>query len=233
MSGAGFSEDELLPISGLEHLLYCERQAALIHIEAVWSDNRQTAEGTALHERVHEAATEVRGGVRVARGLRLRSLTLGLSGMADVTEFYRLEETGDLAPGFGIMLPGTAGLWRPFPVEYKRGELRHDHGYEVQLCAQAICLEEMLDCHISEGAIYFGKTARRLAVAFEPSLREKTRAAASSFHGLVSSGMTPRANYGKKCPNCSLVEICLPRLGRGKSTTGYLRKALADIEEQA
>jgi len=127
-----YAEDDLLPLSGLQHLVFCERQWALIHIEQMWSENRLTAEGRALHDRAHDAGSESRPGLRIARGLRLRSLRLGLSGQADVVEFRA-------APS-GVSLPAENGLWQPFPVEYKRGRPKPDHCDHVQLCAQALCL---------------------------------------------------------------------------------------------
>jgi CRISPR-associated exonuclease Cas4 len=222
-----YEEDELLPLSGVEHLLYCARQAALIHIEGAWADNVFTAEGRVQHERAHEPARESRRDVRVARGLRLRSLELGLSGMTDVVEFWRSSGQEDEESSFYVPLAGIDGLWKPFPVEYKRGALRSELGYKVQLCAQAMCLEEMLGCTIAEGAIFFRQTSRRLAVLFEPSLRQKTVRAAASYHELISSGRTPSATYSSKCPRCSLIELCLPRPTRRRSATKYLSDALA------
>ncbi len=224
-----FEEEDFLPIAGLSQLLFCERRAALIYIEEAWSENLFTAEGTVLHEKVHKRAPESRGEIRITRGLRLRSLTLGLSGIADVIEFHRIteEEHRRLA---GALLPGSAAFWRPFPVEFKRGELRHEAGYEVQLCAQAICIEEMLGCEVEEGAIFYGKTARRLKVTFEPILRERTVEAARKFHRLISEGVTPSPAYGPKCRNCSLADICIPQLGRRRNAHHYLDKELVNAE---
>jgi len=134
-----FTEDDLLPISALQHLEFCPRRCALVHVEGIWSENAQTAEGRVLHQRVHESPSEMVGGVRVARGLRLCSFALGLSGVADVVEFHPRE--GDI-PGC-VALPGLPGRWQPFPVEYKRGRRKRERSYFVQLCAQALCLEEL------------------------------------------------------------------------------------------
>jgi CRISPR-associated exonuclease Cas4 len=163
-----YNEDDLLPISALQHLLFCERRAALIYVESLWNENRFTVEGHHLHDRAHDSETEVRGNVRIARGLMLRSLRLGLSGKADVVEFHLVSDDNSN----GTKLEGIQGLWTPFPVEYKRGRLRHEREFEVQLCAQALCLEEMLNVPIPSGALYYGKTARRLEVAFDESLRK-------------------------------------------------------------
>lgn len=218
------TEDDLLPISALQHLLFCERRAALVHLEGIWDENRFTAEGHILHERADEPATEVRDDVRVARGLRLRSFHLGLTGIADVVEFHRV--AGDEP---GIKLKEIAGLWRPFPVEYKRGALRKEEGYEVQLCAQALCLEEMLDAHIPAGAIYYGKTRRRLDISFDEDLRHETEIAAARLHELLSHDATPSAIRGPKCERCSLVDLCLPAATGGQqSARKYLMKGISE-----
>ena len=228
-----FDEDDLLPLSGIEHVLYCERQAALIHIEGQWSDNRSTALGHDKHARVHEPSVEVRGNTRIVRGLRLRSLELGLVGMADVTEFHLLTGHPDnFDLGGYASLPGVSGLWRPFPVEYKKGATREEAGYEVQLCAQAICLEEMLDAEVPEGAIYFGESGHRWQVLLDYSLRSRTREAALRFHDLMSAGATPAAVYDKKCPNCSLLDLCLPKTGHKKAVSSYLTAALKDVDNE-
>lgn len=177
-----FSEDELLPISAVQHLAFCPRQWALIHLEGQWTDNRLTAQGTALHERVHEGQAEVRGDVLIVRGLRLRSLRLGLVGTADVVEFHPVAAvvTG------GCLLPGRAGRWQPFPVEHKRGRPKPDRCDEVQLCAQALCLEEMLGAPVPEGDLFYGAQRRRHHVAFRADLRHETEALAAQLHELTA-----------------------------------------------
>lgn len=206
-----FSEDELLPLSALQHLLFCERQCALIHIEQAWEENRLTAEGRVLHERVHEAGNETRKNVRIARGVRLRSLRLGLIGMADVIEFHKTEQG-----------------WTPFPVEYKRGKPKTDSCDKVQLCAQAICLEEMLNATIPEGALFYGAARRREDVLFDQSLRNLTESTSKRLHCLVNRGITPPVVYEKKCESCSLFSICLPKTaGRHKSAKDYLDRMLS------
>jgi CRISPR-associated exonuclease Cas4 len=224
-----FDEDDLLPISALAHLLFCERRAGLIHIEGLWDENRFTAEGRNLHERAHASALESRGDVRIARGLRLRSLRLGLTGKADVVEFHRLPEA-ETPPGVegeglpaGVPLPGARGLWQPFPVEYKRGRLRREEGYEVQLCAQALCLEEMLSVAVPVGAVFYGQPRRRLEVTFSEELRRQTETASARLHELTRAGKTPPARYEKKCESCSLVSLCMPKTTGGrKSVDRYL-----------
>lgn len=215
-----YAEDEWIPISALQHLAFCERQCALIYIEQVWADNRLTAEGRVLHERVHEEGTESRGDVRIVRGLRLRSASLGLSGIADVVEFH--------ADPAGVSVPGLRGTWRPFPVEYKRGRPKPDERDRVQLCAQARCLEEMLAIAIPEGALFYGQPRRRQLVVFDTELRARTEDLARRAHELIRSGLTPLAVYEKKCDACSLFNLCNPRtIGAGKSARRYIGQMLA------
>ena len=229
MSQILFSEEDLLPVSALADLVYCERRAALHHLELIWEDNSLTVEGTYLHEKVDsQGPAEVRGDLRIVRGLRLRSLQLGLSGKADVVEFHRVPEGES-----GIRLEGVAGLWRPTPVEYKRGRLRHEEGYEVQLCAQAMCLEEMLKIDVRGGAIFYGKTRRRLEIAFDEKLRRETEAAAQRLHELLNGSATPRAVQGPKCERCSLLDLCLPgATGKDNNVRRYLAKAITEGEQK-
>jgi len=222
-----FSEDELLAISGLQHLRFCERQWGLIHLEQQWAENALTAEGRILHDNVHEGGTEARPGVVTARGLRLRSLRVGLTGQADVVEFYRAEgrETGT------VQVAGRSGWWRPFPVEYKRGQRKAGSCDEVQLCAQALCLEEMFGVAIEAGALYYGKTRRRSDVRFDAGLRAETEDLARRMHALFAAGRTPAAVYAKKCESCSLYEQCLPRAGSKEGAVArYLAGALREGE---
>ena len=211
-----YSEDDLLPLSGLQHLSFCERQWALIHIEEAWAENRLTVEGRHLHERVHELDDEKRGGVRIVRGLRLRSLRLGLSGQADVVEFHR-EDTGRETP---------------FPVEYKRGRPKPDRCDEIQLCAQAMCLEEMLGVAVPRGAIFYGQPRRRHEVMLDDALRRETEDLSEKMHRLFDSGITPAAPYEKKCDNCSLINQCMPKAtGHGGAASAYFETAWKEVEE--
>ena len=218
-----FSEDDLLPLSGLQHLLFCERQWALIHIEQQWAENRLTQEGRVLHERVHESGTESRADVVTARGVRMRSLRLGVSGEADVVEFHRSAEQGVDA----VRVEGRTGWWRPFPVEFKRGRPKSDAWDEVQLCAQALCLEEMFAVRIGSGALFYGTNRRRTQVEFDAALRELTEGLARRMHELYAARVTPRAEYAKKCESCSLMEKCLPRMStRRRDVARYFASAL-------
>jgi CRISPR-associated exonuclease Cas4 len=165
-----FFENELLPLSAIQHFLFCERQCALIHIEQQWEENRFTVEGRLLHERVDDKGHESRGDVRIARGLAIRSLRLGLAGVADVVEFHRMDEP-ERATDTLVKLPDTAGWWKAFPIEYKRGKPKPGPCDEAQLCAQAICLEEMLGIRITEGALFYHSIRRRKDVSFDGALR--------------------------------------------------------------
>jgi CRISPR-associated exonuclease Cas4 len=211
------AEDDLLPISGLQHVVYCERQAALIHLERLWSENVHTVEGRHLHDRADDAGGESRRDVRIVRALPLRSFALGVSGVADVVEFHRAEA--------GTPLPGRTGLWRPFPVEYKKGKPKRHRADEVQLCAQALCLEEMFAVAVPEGALFYGVTRRRKVVALDPGLRQLTADVAERFRRIIDSRITPPAEWGAKCRQCSLIDECRPRSAE-KSACRYLAAML-------
>lgn len=204
-----YSEDDLLMLSALQHLLFCPRQCALIHIEQLWQENRLTAEGCILHERVHTAAKESRRKVRIEFDMPIRSLELGLIGRADVVEFHLLKN----------------GVWQPYPVEYKRGRPKKDDSDRVQLCAQAVCLEEMLSVDVPTGALYYGKKKRRTEVEFDQQLRQTTREAAHELHVLLDSGQTPPPRYSRRCENCSFVGLCLPKtMGKKNRVAGYMKR---------
>jgi len=216
-----FYEDDLLAISALQHYVFCPRRCALVHLEQTWGDNLFTAEGTSLHERTHESGAESREGIITARSLRIHSFRLGLTGMADVVEFRASDK--------GASLPGREGLWQPYPVEYKRGIRKDRIEYRIQLCAQAMCLEEMLQAEVPCGALFYGKSKRRQEVEFDAALREQTEAAAIGLHELFDGGKTPTAKYEKKCESCSLLERCLPRItGIKKNIRHYLSQAGID-----
>jgi CRISPR-associated exonuclease Cas4 len=210
-----YTEEDLVPLSALQHLSFCERQCALIYIEQIWNENRMTAEGHIMHERVHEQDRESRRDVRIEYGLPLRSLRLGLIGKADVVEFHRAGKD----------------FWQPFPVEYKRGKPKHDHCDLIQLCAQAMCLEEMLSVSIRSGAIFYGKTRRRLDVPFDEVLRKETEDAAERAHQLIGCGITPPPVYKKRCERCSLVDESIPKtIGEKSSVKRYLMRMMKDSE---
>jgi CRISPR-associated exonuclease Cas4 len=220
-----YTEDDLVPLSALQHLLFCERQCALIHVEQQWVENLYTAEGRIMHERVDSGRSESRGNVRIASGLPLRSLRLGLVGKADVVEFHR--EEGETGRG-----RASSASWRPFPVEYKRGRPKKEAWDKVQLCAQALCLEEMLGVEVPKGALFYGKTRRRVDVVFDADLRRETEEAALHLHALIASGATPRASYDDKCEACSFLSLCLPKATTGRrSVARYLAEVMREQED--
>ncbi|MCY4626660.1 MAG: CRISPR-associated protein Cas4 [Acidobacteria bacterium] len=204
------SETDFVPISALQHFLYCPRQCALIHVERVWMENQLTAEGRILHGRVEQAVTDRRFGVRTERSVPVRSRRFGLSGVVDVVEVHQ------------------GG--RVFPVEYKRGRPKRHRADEVQLCAQAICLEEMLEQSIPEGALFYGRSRRRTSVVFDTELRDLTTQTAREVRGLIEGGTTPTPVYERwKCDSCSLKEACKPeRLQRPPAVGQWLADVLAD-----
>lgn len=224
-----YSEDDLIPLSALQHMHYCPRQCALIHVERVWIENRFTAEGRVMHKRVHGRSREKDGDVRIVRSLRLRSLALGLSGVADVVEFHPAQ-AGDPKPAEN--LPGLAGRWRVYPVEYKRGKRKRGACDRIQLCAQALCLEEMLDCQIVEGSLFYGKTRRRNVVPLDDELRELTAQTAKQVHEMIAVGHLPPPEKGPKCKSCSLAEQCLPDLPPARSAKTYLSRMLGEMIEE-
>lgn len=216
-----FAPEDCLMISGLQHFRFCRRQWALIHLEQQWAENLRTVEGEFLHERAHnEQLQERRGDLLTVRGLRVQSLTLGLSGVCDVVEFRQ--------DARGVPLSGKDGQWLPYPVEYKRGVPKQDGCDELQLCAQAMCLEEMLCCEIPEGALYYGEPRRRLRVSLTKELREEVRSDAAQMHALYRRGHTPRVRRTKSCNACSLKELCLPGLQKSGSVRDYLRRHMED-----
>lgn len=206
-----YAEEDLLPVSALQHLVFCERQCALIHLELIWNENLFTAKGRVMHERVDKGGDESRGEVKIKYGLQLRSLEMGLYGKADAVEFYR-DSARRKTP------------WQPYPVEYKRGQPKVDDCDKVQLCAQALCLEEMLDTEIPAGALFYGKIRRRQEILFDRELREKTKNAAVRLHELINGGVTPPALYTPKCRSCSLIDQCMPESMGSRSVKDYLDK---------
>ena len=217
-------DDNPVPLSALQHLLYCRRRAALVHVERAWMENRLTADGRNRHERTHAEATEARGNVVIAHSVPLRSYSLGLSGKADVVEFHRLEENKSDS---GVNIARRKGFWLPYPVEYKRGKKREEEGYKIQLCAQGLCLEEMLDVHVPEGALFYAASGRRMAVEFSPELRTRTTDAAEDLHELLQSNQVPPARHDNRCKRCSLKPRCLPSVtGQHDSARGFIEREL-------
>lgn len=223
-------DDNYLMLSGVQHFAFCPRQWALIHIEQQWVDNIHTVVGQHVHERVDDwMADETRGRVRTVRAMPLVSEHLRLRGIADVVEFHRTtEEYVDT-----VQLEGRDGIWRVVPVEYKKGTPKSDDRDEVQLCAQAICLEEMLNISISSGYLYYASIKRRDEVMFSDRLRKRVLAITERMHELFTQGRTPPAIYDKRCDSCSLLSICKPKWSenRAPSAASYVRNLLAEMGE--
>lgn len=216
-----YQEEDFLQLSGLQHFAFCRRQWALIHIEQQWADNLWTVSGNILHKKAHDSSKrEFRGDLLITRGMQIHSASLGISGNCDVVEFYQ--------SATGISLPGREGLWQPYPVEYKRGSPKTTDADQLQLCAQGMCLEEMLCCEIPEGAIFYGETRRRELVSFTPKLREQVRSMLTEMHTLYARKYTPKVKPFKSCNACSLRELCLSKLSRKRSVAEYLRASAED-----
>jgi len=216
-----FIEDNFIMISALQHYVFCPRQCALIHIEDVWQENLYTTRGALLHEKVDSDTFETRGATKTVRGLRIHSYRLGITGRADVVEFRR-PQSGGAAP-------------EVVPVEFKAGKPKEDLSDKVQLCAQALCLEEMLNTKIWRGEFFYGRIRRRVAVEIGEELRKQTEEIIAAVHDLVSRGRVPvldeliqqagvsMARYLKKCQRCSLQEVCQPKAMSGRKLGPYIK----------
>ena len=214
-------DGEYLLLSGIQHFCFCRRQWALIHLEQQWQENLRTAEGRLDHSRCHDdTLREKRGNLLTVRGMRVVSHTLKLSGICDVVEFHAHPD--------GVPLQGREGLWLPLPVEYKHGIAKQNDADRLQLCAQAIALEEMLVCYVPRGALYSAADRRREMVEFTPELREATRHTAAEMNDCFTRGHTPKVRPGKHCNACSLKELCLPALCRKADAAGYIRTHIRD-----
>lgn len=214
---AEYAADELLALSGIQHFVFCRRQWALITVERQWQENVLTAEGRLMHARADDpSAKETRGGVVTARAMPVASYRLGLYGVCDVVEFVSSAE--------GVQLHGRPGTFLPVPVEYKRGKEKRDACDEAQLCAQALCLEEMFLVTISAGFLFYGETRHRVEVAFDAPLRELVEEMAAEMHDYFARGHTPRVKPSKACRSCSLVDVCLPRLDECPSAARYVQQ---------
>lgn len=207
--------DTLIPLSALQHYLYCPRQCALIHVEQAWAENQFTAEGRVLHEATGAPGTEKRRGIRVVTSMPLASTRLGATGIADLVEMHK----------------DSDGNWLPLAVEYKRGKPNAHRADEVQLCAQAMALEEMFKITLTEGALFYGETRRRVIVPLDAALRELTAQVALEVHTLLTGQTTPPPVYAKrKCANCSLNELCQPqRMWRAISASAWLALQIAEV----
>ena len=204
-----FTEDDFIQISALQHYVFCPRQCALIHVEDAWRENLFTVRGSILHEKVDTDTYETRGTLKTVRGLRIHSFRLGLTGRADVVEFRAPKNTGN-AP-------------EVMPVEFKSGQPKDDVSDKVQLCAQALCLEEMLNTVVTQGAFFYGKIRRREQVEIDEQLRLQTETIIGSVHELVTNRRVPAAKYSEKCRNCSLESICVPKALNDRKLQEYMK----------
>lgn len=216
-----YPEEDYLMLSGIQHFAFCRRQWAMIHIEQQWAENYRTTAGELMHRKAHdEGSFEKRGNLLTARGLRIASRELGLSGQCDVVEFHQEED--------GIELFGYAGKWNPVSVEYKHGAPKENNADELQLTAQAICLEEMFQTQISGGYLYYGENRRRIHVEFTREIREEVKRAAREMHELFRRGHTPNVKLARKCRACSLEELCVPKLQKTMNVREYIRQGMKE-----
>ncbi|MGN0854944.1 MAG: CRISPR-associated protein Cas4 [Kiritimatiellia bacterium] len=207
------ADDELVMISALQHYCFCPRQCALIHVEEAWRENYLTAAGRLLHERVDRRGSETRGDIKTVAALRLVSRRLGVTGIADMVELHRAD-----------------GVWRAYPVEYKHGRPKAHRADEVQLCAQAMALEEMRGEEIVEGALFYGAVRRRMVVRFDRELRRLTEATARAVHELIDKGEIPPAVYSPACEACSVYEVCRPREFNGRISAKDWTRRIMEAE---
>jgi len=214
-----YNEEDFLMLSGIQHFAFCRRQWALIHIEMLWEENLRTAEGNILHEKCHdEYSSECKNGVIVSRGMPVFSRALGASGECDIVEFRKSEE--------GIALNGRDGFYTVYPVEYKHGEPKTDDCDILQLAGQAICLEEMLGCEITMGALYYGKIKHRQKIELTDEVKHRVKDLFEEMHSYYGRGYVPKAKPSKSCNACSLKNLCLPKLCKTKSVKDYLLENL-------
>ncbi len=208
--------DDYLLLSGIQHFAFCRRQWALIHIEQVWKENVLTFGGRQMHKNADDPFfTESRGDVLISRSVPLVSHTLRVYGVADVVEYHRSDS--------GVVIQGREGLWNVIPVEYKAGRQKPDDCDEVQLCAQAICLEEIYRTRVECGYLYYGKTRRRTEVILDDELRNRVAELVAGMYTLYDAGITPPAELLPHCKNCSLIDLCMPAVSsRGRPVDRYL-----------
>lgn len=219
-----YKEDDYLMISGIQHFKFCRRQWALIHIEQQWAENVHTVVGELMHKKVHDPyLTEKRKDVLITRALPVSSRTLGVRGECDVVEFHKCED--------GVKLYGHRGLYQVLPIEYKKGKPKISEEDILQLTAQAMCLEEMFSTVVNEGALFYGETRRREAIAITEELRCQVKEMFQEMHQYYERHYTPKVKWSKSCNGCSLKDICLPKLGKTISVKEYMNQALSEEEE--
>ena len=222
-----YCEDDYIQLSGIQHFAFCKRQWGLVYLEQQWLENLRTAEGRIVHERAHDSfSTEKRKDLIISRGIQVSSKELGISGECDVVEFHRSDPESAQA----AYIPEYDGFFKVIPIEYKRGTSKTEEFDRLQLCAQALCLEEMLCVYIPEGFIYYAETKRRQKIEFSDELKNSVRNIVSQIHDYSSRGITPSAKRTKSCNACSVRDICLPQLEKKKSAKGYIMSAISDTE---
>ena len=219
-----YSQDDYLMISGIQHFKFCRRQWALIHVEQQWAENEHTVIGELMHKKAHDPyLTEKRKDILVVRALPVSSRSMGVSGECDIVEFHKCED--------GVKLYGHRGTYSLYPIEYKKGKPKASNEDELQLMAQAMCLEEMFSTTISEGALYYGETRRRENITFSQELRDEVKEIFQEMHQYYERGYTPKVKKSKACNSCSLKEICLPKLEKTISVSDYIAQALKEDEQ--
>lgn len=217
-----YKEEDYLLLSGIQHFSFCKRQWALIHIEQQWQDNLRTIEGEILHEKTHDLTIkEKRGDLIISRGMPIFSRQLGITGACDVVELHKSQD--------GVNIFGRDGKYNPIPVEYKRGKPKEDAHDELQLCAQAMCLEEMLLCNIPEAYLFYGETKHRHRIAINEDLRKHVKLIFKEMHELYDKKYTPKVKVSKSCKSCSLNESCMPKLCKNSSVKEYIHKNICDL----
>ena len=216
-----FNEENSIQISGLQHLTFCKRQWGLIHIDQEWVENQFTAEGRNLHERVDEGYQEFRKGLRQYSGLYVKNLKLGIYGRTDLVEAIQTD-----GPTRSIDMLGLSGKWQLYPVEFKRGKPKNHEADYIQLCAQAMCLEEMTNTEVPIGAVFYCQIHKRVEVNFDSAIREKTVALIRLSHELLEKGIVPAPEYAQHCRSCSLYEICMPKKLDKKRLSDYKQELL-------
>lgn len=220
-----YKEEDYLMLSGIQHFSFCRRQWALIHIEQQWNENLRTVEGNIFHKKAHDGySSEKRQDVIISRGMPVFSPTLGISGVCDIVEFYRDDKKG-------ISLHGREGRYLVYPVEYKKGQPKEDEADILQLAAQAMCLEEMLECEIEKGYLFYGEIRRRIEVRLDEDIRQQVRDTFEEMHHYYERRYTPKVKRTKACNACSLKDLCLPKLMKEQSVKEYISKRIEEESE--
>lgn len=220
-----YKEEDYLLLSGIQHFSFCRRQWALIHIEQQWEENLRTVEGNLFHQKAHDGySSEKRSDVIISRGMPVFSRTMGVSGVCDIVEFHRDDKRG-------ISLHGREGKYVVYPVEYKKGQPKEDEADVLQMAAQAMCLEEMLECSVTKGYLFYGEIRRRIEIPVDEKVRQQVRDAFMEMHRYFQRKYTPKVKRTKACNACSLKNICLPQLMKGRTVKEYISGRIGEEGE--